>query len=224
MKWLSTLLVLASAFAFGEITIESQSLIHPYTAAIRIATLDDYPQYRAEDGAYILGYEDAPVRIVYFEDPLCPHCWDYKPVMDTIIERYVLSGQVQIESRYVSTQEYSATLAGVLQCAASLTPYSYWGAKDQLYDIVPEAEITDSLILQTIPAEFGLELLELTECIPAARQHLTDVQLFRQYGLSGVPSVLVFDGDNPTPESLSSTNPSLEELEGVIQAITGADI
>lgn len=214
MNWMKSLLMLLGVVIIGASPV----------AAIRIATLDDYPEYRAEDGAYILGYEEAPARIVYFEDPLCPHCWDYKLVMDTIIERYVLSGQVQIESRILPTQEFSATTAGILECAERLTPHTYWGAKEVFYGIASQEPITERLILQTIPETLGIEIVELTECLPTAQQHETDTVLFHHYGLTGVPSVFIFERDNLFPVDLSTTSPSLEELDGAIQSIIGADI
>ncbi|MCL4255883.1 MAG: thioredoxin domain-containing protein [Anaerolineae bacterium] len=84
-----------------------------------IAYYADIPHYRGEDGAFILGNEDAPIKIIEFADFLCPHCQDYHDVMKQIIENHVITGQAKIEYRFfpIIDQNASPFLAVLNECA-----------------------------------------------------------------------------------------------------------
>ena len=67
-----------------------------------------------------LGYDDAPVKLIQFEDFQCSHCLAYAQYVESaLVEEYVRSGLLQIEFRHfpvVGRESVTVALGGV--CAA----------------------------------------------------------------------------------------------------------
>ena len=67
-----------------------------------------------------LGYDDAPVKLIQFEDFQCSHCLTHtQHVEPALVEEYVRSGVLQIEFRHfpvVGRESVTAAVGGVLRC------------------------------------------------------------------------------------------------------------
>jgi protein-disulfide isomerase len=90
-------------------------------------TMADIPTYRT------MGKPDAPVKIVLFEDPLCPYCQKMStgPVVE-IIEQYVKTGKASLSYRHsLFLGPDSFTLAAAMDCAG--VQNKFWEFHDQVY-------------------------------------------------------------------------------------------
>ena len=59
----------------------------------------DLQKSRTDDGGFVLGNPEAPVKIIEFSDFLCASCQNYEPVISSFIREFVVSGQAQFEYR-----------------------------------------------------------------------------------------------------------------------------
>ena len=71
-----------------------------------------------------LGSDDAPVRLIQFEDFQCVHCLTYTLTIEPfLVEEYVKGGLLQIEFRHFVVVGYESAMAAVgAYCAAEEDP------------------------------------------------------------------------------------------------------
>ncbi len=155
-------------------------------------TSDEIPQSRAEDGAFVLGDPDAPITVIEFADFLCPHCQNYEPVIQQVIETYVVTGMAQFEYRFFPAVDptYSFAAARAAECVEILSPGSFWLGHDTLFEIASSERFGDSSITR-FADEMDISDSALRECIETAEQVDTDTSLGLSLGVQGTPAIMV---------------------------------
>ena len=166
------------------------------------------PQSRTEDGGFVVGEETAQITIVEFADYACPHCQNYRPVIEQVIVDYVATGQAKLELRIFPTAggQYTYFAAQALECAEHQLPGTFWQSYELLYGYATSGEY-DETIAQMVSEEYELNYDKLLTCLEYAQQVLRDVALGQDSGVTGTPAVMVRLGDS-APEFIT--------LDGVI--------
>lgn len=152
----------------------------------------DIPQSRAEDGGFVLGYEDAPMTIVVFEDFFCPHCQSLHPTIDEVVEAYVRTGAAKYEWRAMATAggEQLNEVARLLECAETQRAGAFWEGYLLTYErTISGAFPSDAagLYAETL----DLDADELVSCAENAEQFLYDGLLADELGAMGTPAIYV---------------------------------
>ena len=155
-------------------------------------TVRDYsqiPQNRTEDGAFVLGNPDAPVKIIAFEDFLCPACQAYKPTVDQFIEQYVETGLAQFEYRILPAVDptYSEVAGELVACTDELGG-SFWEGHDIMFQLASAERFSDRTPRQ-YAERVDIPYADLLECTSTNTQAQTDTALAGQYQAQGTPSV-----------------------------------
>lgn len=162
----------------------------------------DFPKDLA-NGAKV-GKDDAPIKLVAYEDFQCPFCLQYTSTQEPqLIEQFVKTGEVQIEFRNLTilgTESALAAMAG--QCAADQN--RFWDYHNKLFLVQAEAgqfknEKKDAgrftnARLKDYAAGLGLDTGKFNECLDASK-HLDVVQNqnreARQLGITATPGFAV---------------------------------
>ena len=173
--------------------------IGSFSAVIAQETADPYadiPKSRTADGAFVLGNPDAPVKLIEFSDFLCTSCQNYETIIQHYIEKYVLTGEAQLEYRMfpVIDPVLSSLSASLVECTDSLSTVSFWRAHDLMFEMV----MANGFTLQsttTFAQLVNLEEPALLECASAAQQYSIDQQVGLRMGVQGTPSLFVQFGD-----------------------------
>lgn len=157
---------------------------------------DEIPQSRAEDGAFVLGDPDAPITVIEFADFLCPHCQNYEPVIQQVIETYVVTGMARFEYRFFPAVDptYSFVAARAAECVEILSPGSFWLGHDTLFEIASSERFGDSSLTR-FADEMDISDSALRECIETAEQVDTDARLGLSLGVQGTPAIMVRHAD-----------------------------
>jgi protein-disulfide isomerase len=147
---------------------------------------------RAEDGAFTLGNPDAPITIIVFADWYCPHCQNYKPTLDRIIEAYVLTGKAAYEARILPTagRENTLQLGHWAECAAE-SGVNYFAINNALYDLLFNGFQTAAQAQIIMEERFGLSAGKMADCLETANQVTIDIAFANKLGVGGTPSVFV---------------------------------
>jgi len=181
----------------GSFTLIVQSSLENVVAVdVSEYAYADIPQSRTEDGAFVLGDPDAPITIIEFADWACPHCQDYKPTIDQIIEAYVVTGQANYEFRMFPTAGRELTLlAGQFaECAEMAQPGAFWQSYTLLYGYAEEGSYNNELG-RALAQDLGLSYSDLLTCSADATQVQTDVGFGRESGVAGTPAIMVRYGE-----------------------------
>ncbi len=155
----------------------------------------EVPTVRGDDGAFIIGAEDAPVTVIEFADFLCPACQDYHEIMQEFIETYVLTGQAKLEYRFflVIDPVLSVLAAGVSECAYEQG--AFWTVHDEIYRLATAREIGEDLV-SVVAANVGLDEAMLDACVATAVQFQIDMAYGEALSVSATPSIRVQVGDD----------------------------
>ncbi len=194
--------VAAAVVIFVAIVIFSQNAIAERSGI-------DYSQIetsRASDGAFVLGDPNAPITVVEFADFACPHCQDYKPVIDQFIEEFVVTGQARFEYRLIANLGADSTQYSKLaECAAELSgdDSNFWVAHEELFYYITSQRMSGDQAGRELARTLDLNLSRLLECTQTARQYQTDTAFARTAGTSGTPAIRVRFGT--LAETLSGT-------------------
>ena len=151
-----------------------------------------------------LGRDDAPIKIVQYEDFQCPFCLRYTANTEPgIIEELVKPGKVQLEFRHLPilrNESFDAALAS--QCAADQN--KFWPYSHELFLIQAKAGQSDDEQLNVgrfspdklkgIASDLGLDRATFDECFDT-RVH-TDLvtghqREANQFGITGTPGFTV---------------------------------
>lgn len=153
-------------------------------------------------GQPTLGLENAPVKLILFENFLCDHCKTFEAeVFPRIRSEYIDTGRVEafyINLAWGSDNAVKAGLAG--ECAFQQNATVFWDYKTALYafqaDHSGEWATTENFVKIAREATPTLDADALRTCIEEER-YLSDVQydlaLGESIGVRGTPSVLVGD-------------------------------
>ena len=147
---------------------------------------------RADDGAFVLGNPDANVKIIEFSDFLCTSCQNYRPVISSFIQEFVVPGQAQFEYRIfpIVDPELSALSASLVECADNLQPGLFWRARDLMFQMASSAGFTGASN-KAFAEALELDPQALMECASAANQHQVDAAYGQSLGVNGTPSLFV---------------------------------
>ena len=160
--------------------------------------LASLPQARTADGGFVAGNPNAPITVIEFADYACPHCQEYRPVIDQMITQYVATGQAKFELRIFPTAGGETTYyAGQLvECANHQRLGDYWRAYDLLYSYA-ENGTYDQNMGQLLASDLHIKYDKLLHCAQSAKQVQTDINLAESSGVTGTPGVMVryADGD-----------------------------
>lgn len=177
------------------------------------------PQTRGEDGAFILGDPNAPIKIIEFADFLCPACQQFKPEINRLIENEVAQGKAQLEYRMIITaggeaMRYAGQMA---ECSEELRPNSFWIAYENLFDMAVKRQLTlDSS--SEFANRMDLNQAELINCTRTADQVQTDIRFASSLGVNSTPQIWFQIGDSrPQPVPTGRTYESIKALIDTLQ-------
>lgn len=165
-------------------------------------------------GQPTLGREDAPVKLILFENFLCEHCKAFEESVFPRIQRdYIDTGQVQAYYVNLAWGAESATTAGLAgECAYRQDERAFWEYKRALYAAQDDhagawaGPANLVAIAESVPA---LDAAELRACLADGR-YLSEVQrdleLGDRVGVRGTPSIVVGTQgfEAPSYETLAS--------------------
>lgn len=166
------------------------------------AAHDDIPLNLASGAK--LGRDDAPLKLVEYEDFQCPFCLRYTAEDEpSIIEEYVKTGKVQIEFRHLpilGTESVQAALAS--ECAADQG--MFWQYQNRLFleqakegqasaERVDVGRFSDTR-LREFASEVGIQRAQFDACLSSG-QHLEKIssqqQEARNLGITGTPNFVI---------------------------------
>ena len=150
-----------------------------------------------------LGKDDAPVKLVSYEDFQCPFCLQYTANQEgELIEKYVKTGEVQLEFRNLTIlgqESVRAAIAG--QCAADQN--KFWEYQNKLFRVQAEAgqfkaekkdvgRFTDSN-LKGYAQGLGLQKDTFDKCLDSQHLDLVQQQLLdaKALGITSTPGFVV---------------------------------
>ena len=132
-----------------------------------------------------LGKDDAPLKLVAYEDFQCPFCLQYTANQEgELIEKYVKTGELQLEFRHLAQLGAESVRAAIAsQCAADQN--RFWEYQNKLFRVQAEAgqfksekkdagRFSDSN-LKGYAKELSLQSDTFDKCLDTS-QHLDQVQ------------------------------------------------
>lgn len=152
---------------------------------------------RTDDGAFVLGNPEAPVKLIEFSDFLCPHCQDYKATIDYFIENYVATGQAQFEYRMypIVNANLSPYTAVLVECADEQSEGLFWHAHDVMFELTTGQQFTPDSV-DAFTEALNLDREALDECALNANQFATDTEYGNLLNINGTPTVAVQYADS----------------------------
>lgn len=178
-----------------------------------------------------LGSDDAPVKLIQFEDFQCPHCLTYTLNIEPfLVEEFVKAGLLQIEFRHypvVGIRE-SVTAAVGAECAAEQNRMFEYAnrlfAKQAEDGFYPDEGVFSEESLVEIAGELGLDTDEFAACQadPDAFSRVARGQSAAQaYGFRGTPNFVI--NDLPVQAPPQTIEGWREMIEEAIAAATAED-
>jgi protein-disulfide isomerase len=153
-----------------------------------------------------LGRDDAPVKVVAYEDFQCPFCLRYTAEQEpAVVAELVKGGKIQLEYRHLPIlQNESVTAAMASQCAADQN--KFWQYHNLLFLTQAKAGQADAggektnvgrfsdENLKKFASEVGLDRAQFDNCYDS-REHLDIVtnqqREANQFGITGTPGFTV---------------------------------
>lgn len=161
-------------------------------AAVSAQSYQGIPMSRQADGGMVLGNPDSRITIVEFADFGCPHCIDYKPTMERVINEYVKTGKARLEYRTFPTAggQLTAFMGAIAVCLDDQRQGAFWEAKDILYGMAASGQY-DGNSGRVLAERLGLDYSQALACAQSQKQVNTDIALANQAGVNGTPAVLI---------------------------------
>ena len=182
-----------------------------------------------------LGSDDAPVKIVSYEDFQCPFCLEYTAEQEpAIVAELVKTGKVQLEYRHLPIlRNESVNAAMASQCAADQN--KFWQYHHKLFLTQAQAGQADSEELnvgrfsddklKSFASELGLDRTQFDNCYDT-REHLELVTEHQreanQFGITGTPGFTI-NGQpigSGTPQGIEAWKSIVEQTEAAIATAT----
>ena len=142
------------------------------------------------DGAPSKGAENAPVKIVKFEDFECPFCKTVQPTISELQKKY--AGKVRVVHKDLPLEEIhpQAQLAAqAARCAADQG--KFWQYHDLLYSHAPKLGPAE---LKAYAKEIGIETMSFDQCLASGKHKSTvqkDLAEGAKLGLTGTPAFFI---------------------------------
>lgn len=193
-----------------------------FIIARRTAATGEVPVL-ADAGTYenqpTLGDDDAPVKVILFENFLCEHCKAFEEDAFARLKRdYIDTGKVQayyVNLAWGEEDAFDAGLAG--ECAYRQDEAAFWPYKTALFRAQGGEGETwatiDTLVRVAEESVPGLDAADLRACITERRfesEVERDLGLGDYIGVQGTPSIVVDDE--------GFQNPSFAALQAAIDA------
>ncbi|WP_394270151.1 thioredoxin domain-containing protein [Qipengyuania sp.] len=103
---------------------------------------------KTEQGGFVLGNPDAPIKLVEYASHTCAHCATFAETATAALqEEYISSGRVSFEIRPIFLNPLDVAIDVLAQCG---TPTSYHGLSDQVWGSLDQITGT----MQNNPAAF----------------------------------------------------------------------
>lgn len=173
-----------------------------------------------------LGRPDAPVGVVEFADLQCPFCGEYsRDVMPTVVERYVRPGKVKVAFRGLAFIGEDSEEALRMAYAASLQNRLF-----QFVDLVyrnqgaENSGWVDDDYLRRIGRAVGLDVptasaqrggVTVSGAVDGAKSEA------EQAGVSGTPTLLIFEKGSTEPVRLEADELSVGEVTEALDKALG---
>ena len=151
-----------------------------------------------------VGKDDAPVKLIAYEDFQCPFCLEYTANQEPqLIEQFVKTGEVQIEFRNLTILGTESALAAIAaQCSADQN--RFWDYQNKLFLVQAKAgQVKSEKVdvgrfssgkLKDYAAGLGMDTGAFNKCLDA-NEHLETVQnqsrQAKQLGISATPGFVV---------------------------------
>ncbi len=151
-----------------------------------------------------LGSDDAPIKLVAYEDFQCPFCLNYTAQDEPgIVDEYVKTGKVQLEFRHLPILGRESLQAAIAsECAAKQN--KFWQYHHKLFLTQAEAgQASDEQIddgrftddnLRKFAGELGLDQGQFDTCFSSdevlQKVNSDDAQA-KQFGITGTPNFLL---------------------------------
>jgi protein-disulfide isomerase len=159
-----------------------------------------------EQDGIALGSPAAPATLIEFADLQCPFCGVYaRDVLPTVVERYVRSGRLRLESHVLTFLGEDSVRAGRMAAAAALQD-RLWEFTDAFYARQGEENsgyVTDAFLADVgSAAGVDLDAARGAQDGPKATKLLEDARAgAERLGVEGTPAFYVRRGDG-TPRAL----------------------
>lgn len=194
------------------------------------ALLATLPQSRTEDGAFVLGYPDAPITIIEFADFACPHCQNYRSTINSLIANEIAAGDAKLEFRLLPTAGGAQTqyAGAVAECAGELRTGGFWQAHELLYELAIARRYNETLSL-VVAEELDINALAMLGCMMRADQPEVDSEFAADLGVNGTPAILVRVNDQaPTYITYGNVTydrggPPLEVISELIRMVSNGN-
>ncbi len=171
-------------------------------------------------GQPTLGSDDAPVKLILFENFLCEHCKAFEEeAFPRIRSNYIETGQVEAYYINLAWGSENATTAGLAgECAYRQDEEAFWDYKSALFAAQTDHEgawaTTGNLVSIASDAVPTLDAAALESCIVEERylsEVERDLELGDTVGVRGTPSLVIGDQgfEGPSYETVAA---AIDEL------------
>jgi len=179
-------IVTAVVVVLGLLAFAGYRLLMPAVFTPQLSGYADQPT---------LGEQNAPVKLILFENFMCDHCKAFEErVFPQLKREYIDTGRVEVYYVNLAWGSEQAVLAGMAgECAYRQDADAFWPFKTALYEAQGQWQTVDDLVAvaTAIP---GLTPVDLRDCIEEGRyaaEVQRDLELGDQVGVTGTPSVVI---------------------------------
>ena len=192
-----------------------------------------------DEGGFLMGNPDAPVKLIEFGSMTCPHCADFDDSVEKLVADYVKTGKVSFEFRNYVRDPFDLTASLIARCGgperffplthAMFASQEEWVGKLQqsqqqleaAMNVGPErqfVEIAKIAGLQTWAAQRGVTSAQSTQCLSNQAEIDRLVQMNadagQQFSIPGTPSFVINGKLVENAASWESLEPKLREALG----------
>ncbi|CAG0989703.1 Disulfide bond formation protein D [Anaerolineae bacterium] len=162
------------------------------TTASVVDRYANIPRSNLEGGQPVLGSPEAKLLLVEFTNFRCPHCYDYKPTIEAIIDQLVKPGKVKlaIVPLFFSAEDDSLLAVHAALCADK--QQGFWQMHDALFDLQRRTAFTLPVLTETAK-NLGLDAVKLEACIRGNEVVETiqkGIEITVAAGVDGTPTLL----------------------------------